>query len=74
LLCNTSTGAPLTTSQMTKRVQKIFGKKVGVDVIRSIYLSDLYKDLPRVAHLEEVAQQMGHTVSSAMQYYVKKDD
>jgi len=74
LLCNTSTGAPLTTSQMTKRVQKIFGKKVGVDVIRSIYLSDLYKGLPKLTELEETAQQMGHTVSSAMQYYVKKDD
>jgi len=73
LLCNTSTGAPLTTSQMTKRVQKIFGKKVGVDVIRSIYLSNLYKGLPKLTELEETAQQMGHTVSSALQYYVKKD-
>lgn len=74
LLCNPQTGAKLTSSAMTKRVQRIFGKKVGVDVIRSIYLSDLYKGLPHLEKLEEIADQMGHSVSSAMSYYVKKDD
>lgn len=72
-LCTPQTGAKLTSSAMTKRVQRIFGKKVGVDVIRSIYLTDLYKGIPKLNKLEEIADQMGHTVSAAMEFYVKHD-
>ena len=61
-------------SQLSKRIQEIYGNNVGCDVLRSIFLSDMYKDMPQLQKMEQVATEMGHNFSSAMNYYVKKDD
>ena len=72
LLYNSKSGNKLNSSLFSKRLNTIYGDKVGVDLIRSIYLSDLYKGLPKIKELEQIADDMGHSMSSAMQYYVKK--
>jgi hypothetical protein len=51
----------------------VFGKSISVDYLRSIYLSHIYKDVPKLEHLENIATQMGHSISTAMTDYVKKD-
>jgi hypothetical protein len=58
-------------SSLSRRVSKIFG--VSMDTLRSIYLSHIYKDIPAVKEMEDRAYKMGHSVDSALQYYVKKD-
>ncbi len=62
---------PFTTSQMSKRLKNMFG--VSVDGLRSIYISNLYKGLPALQHLEEIANNMGNTIDTQMNNYVKTD-
>ena len=74
LIFNPKSNEPLNSSQYGKILNKIYGEKVSVDVIRSVFLTDLYKGLPKVAELEQIANDMGHSVNAQLNYYVKKDD
>jgi hypothetical protein len=67
----TDNGNPFTSKTLSKRVITIFG--VGMDQLRSIYLSSVYKDIPKIEEMEKRAYQMGHSIQSALNYYVKKD-
>ena len=37
-------------------------------MLRHIYLTDVYKDIPKINKMENLADQMGHSVSTAMEY------
>jgi integrase len=63
-----------TNTDYNRLLQKIFGEKIGTDYLRSIYLSDVYKDIPKLKELEDRATAMGHTISTQLNDYVKKDD
>lgn len=67
----TEKGEPFTSSSLSRRVTTIFG--VTMDALRSIYLSHIYKDIPKLSQMETTAYKMGHSVESALNYYVKKD-
>jgi len=70
----TKTGKQMTTSALSTKIGSIYGnQKIGVDILRSIYVSDIYKDLPALEHLEDTANAMGHSIGSAMNFYAKKD-
>ena len=63
----------LSSSQISRMLNKIFdGKKISVDMLRHIYLTDLYKNVPSIRDMEKTAEDMGHSVESAMTY-VKRD-
>lgn len=65
-------GRPLTNSKITLRLNRIFdGKKIGSSMLRHIYLTNLYKDVPALTQMEATAASMGHSVDEAMRY-VKK--
>ena len=51
---------------------KVFGPFISVDALRSIYLSEKYKDVPSMEDMEATAKEMGHLVTTAMTDYVKK--
>lgn len=58
--------------QLTRRLNNIFGKKISVNMLRHIYLSDgLLKDVPELKKMEEVAKDMGHSTSEQMLYKKK---
>ena len=60
-------------STLGKRLYKIFDDKlIGASALRSIFLSDMYKDMPKLQKMEEVAAKMGHSVNTALTRYVKK--
>jgi hypothetical protein len=40
-------------------------------MLRHIYLTNKYKDIPALSKMEEVAADMGHSVSTAMEYIKK---
>jgi len=63
---------PLNSSQITKLLNTIFGKKVSVDILRHVYLSNYYKDIPNLKDMVKIAADMGHSISQALEY-VKKD-
>ena len=73
LLCNQVVEHVPNPAAFTKKLNKIYGENIGIDTIRSVYLSDLYKGLPKIKELEKIATNMGHDISSAMEYYVKVD-
>ena len=65
----------LSASALSGRIGAIFGDKtIGIDVIRSIYISDIYsRPLPSQFELEKIATQMSHSVASQMAFYRKVD-
>lgn len=71
-LLDNESNEPYTQSSLSKKIKKLFQGN-SQDVLRSIYLSNLYKDLPAVSFLQDTADKMGHSISSALGYYVKKD-
>mgnify|MGYP003152345125 CR=1 FL=1 len=72
---NTDDFLPLTPNALGKLLSSIFvkfmNKKISVNMIRHIYVSELYKDVPALTDLRDKASQMGHTVNEAMGSYVK---
>lgn len=68
----TNKGKPFSSSTLSKRLSSIFG--VSVDMLRSIYLSNLYKDVPLIKQMDKTATEMGHSAQSAFNFYVKKDE
>ena len=78
LLHNTNNpDKPLGTNNLTKILTSIFvskyKKKISVNMIRSITLTEIYKDMPNLKSLDEIASKMGHSVNEALVNYVKKD-
>lgn len=65
-------GTPLKTStQMTRMLNKIFGKKIGCSMLRAIYLTGKYGDV--VKDLKEDTESMGTSSNTAMTNYIKQD-
>lgn len=50
------------------------GKKISTRVFRQAYLSNLYKDVPKLTDMEKTANAMGHSVPVALKYYVKHSE
>ena len=59
-----------------KRLQGLFlerfGKRVGSQLLRAIYLSHKYKNMPSIEDMEKTSQQMLHTTKTALGKYVKR--
>jgi len=60
----------MSTNSLHKKLLKMF--EFGVDMLRSIYLSSMYKNTPSLADMTKTAKRMGHTVQTALHNYVKK--
>ena len=63
-----SNGNKLSCPQITRMLNKIFGKKISTSMLRHIYLTNVYKDVPQINKMENLANEMGHSVSTAMEY------
>ena len=63
-----SNNKPLSSSQITRMLNDVFGKKVSVNMLRHIYLTSFYKDVPPIRDMEKVANQMGHSIKTAFEY------
>ena len=65
-------GSPLKTStDMTRLLNKIFGKKIGCSLLRSIFLTDKYSAVQE--ELKKDADAMGTSTQTAENIYIKKD-
>jgi hypothetical protein len=71
---NPSTHRPFNSSDMSKRLSSLFGKStgIGVDGLRMAYLSQKYKDVPKIAEMENLSNSMGHSLQTVFNDYVKK--
>jgi hypothetical protein len=63
---------PLSESRLNQILHKIFGgRKISVDILRSVYLEDIYpKDLPKAQKLKDIATMMGHSIPTAIESYL----
>ena len=64
-------GHKLTSPQITRILNKVFGKNVSTSMLRHIYLTNMYKDLPALNKMQQLASNMGHSISTAMEYIKK---
>lgn len=70
-LLYSSNEKPLSSPQISIMLNKIFGKRVSTDMLRHIFLTDKYKNIPSIREMESLATDMGHSVGTALEY-VKK--
>jgi hypothetical protein len=66
-------GSPFeSVNSITRILNKIFGKKVGVSLLRNIYLTDKYSN--KVEDLKEDAEAMGTSSNTILNNYIKVDE
>jgi integrase len=63
----------MTNVDYNRTLQKIFGKTISVDNLRSIYLSEKYKNIPSLVDMEATATAMGHQIVTSLENYVRKE-
>jgi len=68
---NPKTGNKFTSPNITIMLNSIFDKKVSTNMLRHIFLSEKYKDLPHIKEMELTSCQMGHTLMTCLEKYVK---
>lgn len=71
-LLTTFSGKPLSVSRMTLLFNRIFGKKISTSMIRHIFLTDRYADVPALTEMDQTSKEMGHSTREALETYVKK--
>ena len=70
----THKGKEMKSSQMTVRLNKIFdGRKISANDLRRIFLTEYYKDMPKLNEMEDLATAMGHSHATSLSRYVKMD-
>jgi hypothetical protein len=68
-LLETTTGRKLQNNDITRILNKIFGKKISVNMLRHIYISDeILENMPKLTELEKKAEDMGHSVQNQILY------
>jgi hypothetical protein len=61
-------GNKLSSPQVTRILNKVFDKNVSTSMLRHIYLTNKYKDIPALSKMQDLATEMSHSVSQAMEY------
>jgi len=67
-----SKGKALSNVQLTQRLNRIFGKKISTSMLRHIFVTDKYKDIPALTEMLDTAEQMGHDLEMHLSYARKK--
>ena len=66
-----SAGNPLTSVKLNQRMNKLYGKKISVNILRHSFLSEKYKDVPKIEEINKTAQDMGNSLNEQLQYMKK---
>jgi len=61
-------GKQFTNSRLTKTLNRLFGSKVSVDMLRHIYITDKAGNMPHLREIQKTATAMGHSVMENLQY------
>jgi hypothetical protein len=73
LLMNYGQLGEITPTQLTQLLYGFFGKNISTSMIRKIFLTDKYKDIPALKEMEATAEAMGQSLGEALKSYVKRD-
>lgn len=72
LLMNYNQTAGMNQTQVTQMLHGFFGKPVSTSLLRHIYLTGKYGNIPALKEMEKTAEAMGHSLQESLQY-VKKE-
>lgn len=61
-------GAALSNAALTQMLNTMFGKKISTSMLRHIYLSDKFKDVPKLSELQATADSLGHSIGQMLEY------
>jgi hypothetical protein len=61
-------GNKLSSPQISRILNKVIDKNVSTSMLRHIYLTNIYKDLPALEKMEELSSQMGHSLLQGLEY------
>ena len=67
-LLYSTNGNRLSSPQITRILNKVFGKNVSTSMLRHIYLTDVYKDVPALEKMQKLAKSMGHSLETSLEY------
>ena len=62
-----SNGNKISCPQITRILNKVFGKNTSTSMLRHIYLTNVYEDILQINKMENLANEMGHSVITAME-------
>jgi hypothetical protein len=65
---NNGDNQPLKQPEITRILNKIFGVGVSVNVLRHSYITEYLKNTPKLADMERLASDMGHSVAEQQLY------
>ena len=69
-----SNGSKLTSVKLNQRLNKIFGKKASVNLLRHSYLTDKFSDeIERSKKMSSIAEDMGTSSAQVIGTYIKKE-
>jgi integrase len=71
LLCYYDGSCFTHSNQITRILNRIFGNKISVNMLRNIYLTSKFS--PAIQELNEATQAMGTSANTAMNQYIKQD-
>ena len=66
-----SDGKPFGSVKLGRALNKIFGKKISVSMLRNIYLTDKFAE--PIKALAEATASMGTSSNTAMNHYIKTE-
>ncbi len=72
LLMNYGQTGNISPTQLTQLLYGFFGRNVSTTMLRHIFLTERYKDVPALKEMEATAEAMGHSLNQAFVSYVKK--
>jgi hypothetical protein len=58
----------LSSPQITRILNKVFGIRVSTNMLRHIYLTNVYKDVPALEKMQKLAKSMGHSLETSLEY------
>jgi len=61
-------GNKMTPTKLNQRIGKIFGRPVGINLIRRSSITDKYKDMPNLKQMIQDAEATGHSLQTHLEY------
>jgi hypothetical protein len=58
----------LSSPQINRILNEAFKKNISTNLLRHIYLTEQYKNIPAITEMENLAEKMGHSIPTAMEY------
>ena len=59
---------PLTSQSINRILNTVFKKNVSTNILRHVYVSDKYKNIPALTQMETLSNAMGHNLITQLEY------